>query len=185
MDESGGRWWSWWKVLVTIAAAFLLIVAAIVVPIVRGLYSPPLGDLPVRADAVVVFGGEDIRTSLALRLMENEFAPVLVVSFGYQDTYAQDLCEQQEPFEVMCVVPADPSTRGEARMFGELADEYGWDSVVGVTGNYHVQRARTYMNRCFDGTLAFVAVEWSSFSRRLLRHETLGNIQARYLSRGC
>ena len=166
-------------------AVFLVVAAAVVVPIVRGLYDPPLGELPERADAMVVFGGEDIRTRNALRMMHREIAPVIVVSFGHQDNYARDLCGQQEPFEVMCVVPEDVSTRGEAQMFGQLAEQYGWDSIVAMTGNYHVQRARTYLDRCFDGELAFTAVDWPYYTRRIVRHETLGNIHARYLARNC
>lgn len=156
-----------------------------VMSVVRSFSSPPLGDLPERPDAVVVFGGEDVRTILALELMADGVAPTLVVSHGLQNNYARELCGQKLPFEVMCVEPELDSTRGEARMFGEIADRHGWNSLIVVTADYHVLRARTYLERCFDGEFGFVAWDWPYYNRRILIHETLGNFQARFLSRGC
>ena len=156
-----------------------------VMSVVRALSSPPLGELPEKPDAIVVFGGEDNRTRLALQLMADGAAPILVVSHGLQDNYARDLCDQKLPFEIMCVEPTPNSTRGEAQMFAELAELYGWNSLIAVTGDYHVLRARTYLARCFDGEFGFVAWDWPYYNRRILIHETLGNFQARFLSRGC
>ena len=167
--------------------AFMVLVAGAVsvALIVRGLSSPPVGDLPTDPDAVIVFGGEDRRTQLALERMAVGLAPTLVVSHGTDDNFARDLCGQQRPFEVMCVEPDVSSTRGEAQMFGELAARFGWERLVAVTGDYHVQRARVYLDRCFDGEFGFIAVDWPYYNARILRHEVLGYLQARLFSRGC
>ena len=177
------RRWLWCLAILTVVA----LVAGVVwvASIVRGLSSPPLGDLPADPEAVIVFGGEDQRTRLALQLMADGLAPTLVVSHGADDNFARDLCGQQRPFEVMCVEPDVSSTRGEAHMFGELAERYGWEQLVAVTGDYHVQRARVYLNRCFDGEFGFIAVDWPYYNARILRHEVLGYLQARLFSRGC
>lgn len=171
--------------LVIGALTVILMVGVWVISVARSLSSPPLGDLPEQPDAVVVFGGEDVRTLLALELMADGVAKTLVVSHGLQNNYARELCGQKVPFEVICVEPALGSTRGEARMFGELAEMHGWNSLIAVTADYHVLRARTYLARCFDGEFGFAAWDWPYYNRRILIHETLGNFQARFLSRGC
>lgn len=175
-----------WLMFVLFGALLpLMLMAVWLFSVVRALSSPPLGELPTEPDAVVVFGGEDNRTRLALELMAGGVAPILVVSHGLQDNHARELCGQKRPFEVMCVEPTLSSTRGEARMFAELAEVNGWTSLIAVTGDYHVLRARTYLARCYEGDFGFVAWDWPYYNRRILIHETLGNFQARFLSRGC
>lgn len=157
-----------------------------VVSVVRGVRDPNVGPLPDRADAIVVFAGEGQRHRLGRELAADGLAPVVVVSLGSQYRELDDVCGQTEPFEVWCVDPSTTeNTRGEAQMFGRLAAENRWRSVVGVTGEYHVQRARTYLDRCFGGELSFAAVPWRGTSERVIRHETLGGIQARFLTFRC
>lgn len=152
---------------------------------VYGIHRPRTGDLPERVDAIVVFGGEDIRTRHALELIDRGASDTLVVSFGEIDRFASELCGQSEPFAVVCVEPSLRNTRGDARVFGALAQEHGWGSMIAVTGDYHVQRARLRLRRCFDGELAFTVIDWGRPRGEIVRHELLGTIQARWLQTTC
>jgi uncharacterized SAM-binding protein YcdF (DUF218 family) len=125
----------------------------------------PEDELPARADAVVVLAGSDSRLPVALRLMEQNVAPVLVVSDpeGRHDEARRTLCAGgAEGFELVCELPDPYSTRGEARLIARLAAERGWDSLVVVTSDFHLFRARRLIERCYHGELALhgAPVEW-------------------------
>lgn len=169
------------------AVLSVLAIAAVLAwqSVVRGVHDPGLGPLPERADAIVVFAGEGQRHRLGRALADDGLAPFVVISLGSQYSSLDDVCGQTEPYEVWCIDPDTENTRGEAQMFGQLALEHGWGSLIGVTGEYHVQRARTYLDRCFPGDLAFAAVPWRGASERVIRHETLGGVQARFLTFRC
>ena len=81
---------------------------------VRGVYQPRVDDLPDHADAVVVFSGEIRRTQLALQLMDDGIADVLVLSLGQLEPTGGSLCGQSVPFVVLCPTPHEINTRGEA-----------------------------------------------------------------------
>ena len=174
-----------WFVALGVAALATLSMTVLVFRGVRGVYQPPVDDLPDHADAVVVFSGEIRRTRLALQLMEDGISDVLVLSLGELDPTGESLCGQTEPFVVLCPRPEMVNTRGEARMFGEMAKENGWTSIVAVTGDYHAQRARLRLSRCYDGDVAFANVNWGRPRGQLVRRETLGYLQAQLLQRGC
>lgn len=112
------------------------------------------------ADALVVFaGGRGERLSKAERLLQQDAAPTLVISNGRDARWpaANRLCASRQRFEVVCSQPHPDTTRGEARMVGDLAARRGWRSVVVVTSTYHARRARLLLRRCFDGQLQVVA----------------------------
>jgi hypothetical protein len=112
------------------------------------------------ADALVVLaGGRGERLSTALVLLQHQVAPVLVISNGRDGRWqaANQLCASRQRFEVLCPQPDPDTTRGEARMVGDLAARRGWRSVVVVTSTYHARRAQLLLGRCFDGQLQIVA----------------------------
>lgn len=172
-------------VIVVGLAGVTATVGALTVRGVWGVYRPPADDIPDAADAVVVFAGEGRRTELALQLMDDRVADVLVLSLGERDRVGRSLCGQTEPFEVLCPTPETVDTRGEARMLGELARQRSWNSLVAVTGDYHAQRARTRLSRCFHGNIASVNVDWGRPRLDLVRRETLGYLEAQLLERSC
>lgn len=175
----------WQRLTVFSVGVLSMITIGVLVSVVRGVHSPRIDELPEHADVLVVFAGEDERLTLAWRLVREGIAPVLVISHGDNHPDWSQYCGVSQPFDVWCLEPSPSNTRGEAQMFGMLANEYGWQSMIAVTANYHVERARTYLRRCFDGDLTFAAVPWQRLNTRVVRHETLGGIQARFLSRGC
>lgn len=91
--------------------------------------------------------------------MARDVAPTLAISAGREvdEDEADGLCARPQPFEVVCFSPKQDSTRGEARALAALARRNGWDEVVLVTSTYHVTRARTLVERCYDGRVDVVA----------------------------
>ncbi len=123
-------------------------------------------DDPLReADAVVVLAGGSSRLPEALALVRAGAASVLFVSAdpsgkdGARDSVcaggrvdgAQLVCREAHPF----------STRGEARLVAQLAEERGWDRIAIVTSRYHLFRAERLFARCTDAELVMRGVEES------------------------
>jgi len=142
----------WPLVLVVLTALAALAVASVPLFI---LYDD---DRVATADAVMVLAGEKRRLPIAVELIERGVAPVLVISDGLDPgwTLANRLCRFGDPARIVCVRPVPYSTRGEARLAARVARERGWDSLVVVTSRFHLFRARTLFERCFDGRLEMI-----------------------------
>ena len=156
----------------------------------RHVLAPPSSD-PAHADAVVVLaGGTGERLEVALHLMRAGRSDVLVLNRGV-DWYLpealpiQKLCREGSPdFEVVCVTALPDSTKGEARVISDLAEQRGWTSLAVVTTDHHISRAARWFERCFDGTVYPVAApfvtKWPD-----LRHELLGVAAQLTIDRSC
>jgi len=146
---------------------------------------------PDSADALVVFAGESARVQLALQLSHDlgsdGVAPVVVFPYGLDNPLVVDRCGQLRPVEVLCPAPESSNTRGEAQMFADLARERGWRTVVAVTGDYHLARARTLLTRCVGDSVkvAFVTVDWDAVAIRVYLHEVVGLGLTYTIGRGC
>lgn len=171
------------------ALAFTLVIVLVgvmVASLAQQVRDPQMDQLPVRADAVVVFAGEDGRFELGRRLAEESLAPALVLNAADLPDVAKGWCgEQGLSFEVVCIEPDEGGTRGEARAFGRLAGERGWTSLVGVTGDYHTARAGLALRRCHDGPVSMAQLEWGEVSSEVVRGEVLGLLHARTNGQGC
>ena len=119
------------------------------------LFATPSLDRARQADAVIVLAGDRTpRLDRGLELMRAGVSQTLVISDGLDPLWpaANRLCAHGgDGFRVHCVRPSPYSTRGEARGFARLARDHGWASVVLVTSDFHVTRARLLFRRCFDG----------------------------------
>jgi uncharacterized SAM-binding protein YcdF (DUF218 family) len=152
---------------------------------------PSTSSVPAKADAIVLLsGGAGERLPAAQRLVLAGVAPVLVIPNGHDPAWhaANRLCDQPQPFEVVCPNPEPNTTRGEARLIGHLASQRGWGDVVVVTSRYHVTRAGVLARRCVHGKVAMVAatprggvVTWA----RHALHEWGGLASALVLDRSC
>lgn len=148
----------------------------------------PVMGTPAHADVVVLLSGDGARLPVALDLMRKGVARTLVF-VGQPDTVAViDLCQDPQPFEVVCLRPSPDNTRQEARVAGQFAEARKWTTMVIVTSRLHVTRARLLFRRCFDGRV------WArgdyphygfDFARREVVHEWLALGQATILARGC
>ena len=166
-------------------AVLVLVAGAAVAFGVRLVLDPTVGPLPDRADAIVVFAGEHSRADLALQLAADGHAGAVVVSNGAASPVTAPLCGQEQPFAVLCPRPDQLDTRGEARMFADLARQYGWNDLIAVTGNYHVARARLLLERCWNGGVTFAPVRWKHVGLSATAHELGGLIEASTLQRSC
>ena len=154
--------------------------------LVDGIRNATQAPLPEQADAVMVFAGEERRFELGRQLVEEGRAPVLVLSAGRLPEVARDWCDEQPAtFAVVCVAPAPVSTSGEATAFAQLARDRGWASLIGVTGDYHAQRADMLLSRCFEGEVAWGLVAWPSPPWDLTASETLKTMVDWAGSRSC
>ena len=151
----------------------------------------PSQDEPDQADAVVVFAGGvgTERLDAALALMDRGLAPVLVFNISTNPWYRRpgttDLCQEPDvDFEVICFAANPNSTRGEAAMFGEIAGEQGWKTVVLVTSTYHLHRAELWLGRCVDATIHQVGADSSNKLSQVPR-ELGGTLHALVLDRSC
>lgn len=116
------------------------------------LFARAKADPLARADAIVVLAGEhDGREAYAIRLAEQGFAPVVLLSdpYGPQDKVMREACKPRPRIRVICGQPSILTTRGEAMMTRRLADERGWRSVIVVSWRYHLPRARKIFDECF------------------------------------
>jgi uncharacterized SAM-binding protein YcdF (DUF218 family) len=119
------------------------------------------GGSPVRADAVVVLEGSKTRLPRGLQLVEQGYAPLLVISRGDRKAAEAELCRGRGApahVRVLCFTAKPNSTQGEAEFIGRLATERGLSSIDVVTSQFHVFRAKLLIGRCYHGRLQMVGV---------------------------
>ncbi len=153
-------------------------------PIVR-----PDEDAVARADAIVVLSGDHgERLAAALQLLEEGVAQTLVMAGELDSMQAVEICKGNQPFAVVCLRPQPDSTDAEARETARVAGIVGWRTLLVVTTTYHVNRARTYFQRCFEGTVWVVGATPPYGVRPTLRavaHEWFGNLELVFVRRSC
>lgn len=105
-----------------------------------------------RVDALLVLASNYDSASPAIRLAEQDVADLLIISVPKGAT--NELCENQpaDP-DVVCFDPVPVTTQGEAIVDSQLAREHGVRSLGVVTFDYHLERARFVVGRCWDGEL--------------------------------
>jgi uncharacterized SAM-binding protein YcdF (DUF218 family) len=117
------------------------------------------GGRPLHADAVVVLEGSKQRLPKALQLVEQGYAPLLVISKGDNKKLESALCAGRDApahVRVLCFVSNPLSTRGEAEFIGRLAQRRGLARIDVVTSQFHVFRAQLLLERCYHGELRMV-----------------------------
>jgi uncharacterized SAM-binding protein YcdF (DUF218 family) len=118
--------------------------------------------LPPKADAIVVFYGEDSRRDRAVELATAGVAPIVVMSLGNKYRPVNFTCGQTRPFVVWCPTPARENTESEMRMFASMIEQHSWGNVIAVTNTYHKQRAKLLVNSCIESEVSFATTtnEW-------------------------
>ena len=108
-------------------------------------------------DAIIVLGGEhDGREQYAMSLARQGVSENVVLSNAYWtgDKQMAAFCATTDPqFTVTCLPPEPSTTRGEAILTRDLADQNGWESVLVISWRYHLPRARYIFSQCFDGRI--------------------------------
>jgi uncharacterized SAM-binding protein YcdF (DUF218 family) len=60
------------------------------------------------------------------------------------------VCQGSGGVEVICRRPDSITTRGEAEMMRQLAQERNWTKIIVVSWRYHLPRARLIFGQCFS-----------------------------------
>lgn len=142
-----------------------------------------------RVDAVLVHASSESRLEAGLALVNSGVGDTLAVSelgtYGRSPASMARLCAQREP-EVACVAPEPPNTLGEARAFGQLAAERGWQRVAVVTNRAHLTRAAMSVRQCTDAEVAPVTADpGAEPSMRRVRDEWVHTTATATLVRAC
>lgn len=171
--------------------AILFCVCNIAVAAGLPVYVHPHVDQLRRADAILILSGpHHDRYPFGFELAEQGWAPNLVVSnpSGTASPRLTRYCAAPHPrFRVHCFVPDPPTTKGEAQELRRLSSEYGWRTVIVVTFQPHISRARFILQKCFDGELVMVTNPTGISVRRWAYeylYQTAGYVRA-ILQPGC
>ena len=167
------------RIALTVLASLFMVFALVS----ARLFIWPAQGMPAHVDAIVMFAGSDDRLGTALRLAEEQRAPVLVISRG-REGYGGPCPSVTPKVKLICFDPDPPNTRGEAEFAGRLARQNHWKSLVLVTGRFQVTRARLLMSQCFGGPVYVVPVslawsewpsqfayEWGALAKALILHQ--------------
>jgi uncharacterized SAM-binding protein YcdF (DUF218 family) len=134
----------------------LVIVAWVIAAI--ALFGIHHDNRPVHADAIAVLEGSNTRLPLAVKLVQEGYAPLLLVSRGDSKKLERRVCNGTDGLHVrvICFTAKPASTRGEAEEIGRLAKQLDLKRIDVVTSQFHVFRARMLIKRCYHGDLHMV-----------------------------
>ena len=151
----------------------------------------PEDPVPAKADAVFVLAGAELRLPVAQQLIEAGVAKTLVVSEGHAsvDSESYALCHGSKPkgYKLVCRTASPFSTRGEARMIGDLVSQNKWASVIVVSSRYQLYRAHILIRRCTQANLVMRGADGDTWWRKALAIplEYAKLIRAETVQRGC
>ena len=148
-----------------IVVAVGLTVAGVLVVAGYFLFTRPHSDRLIKADAIVVLGGDnDGRFEYGLSLARQGYANTVVLSNAYSDqprnlaAFRKACAMGTASITVLCFIPDPFTTRGEAMYVADLAEQHRWTHVIVVSWNYHMVRARYVFHQCFGGSETMRAV---------------------------
>lgn len=109
----------------------------------------PTHDAVGEADAIVAIGPvEEWREDYAYELAAAGVADTIVFTASNKEL-SDEHCEPRSTgADVECFYPDPFTTQGEATWVREQAAERGWDSVVVITMDAHIERARYIFDGC-------------------------------------
>lgn len=155
---------------------------------------------PVKSDAIVMLAGaNDGRHRVARNLLEDGYAPELLVSSpdGAGRKQAAELCTHSA---TECFSPVPKTTAGEVKYVREVAEEakeagHAWSDIIVVTNKPHSARAGAFFRKCLEDegeggqpvTVRVVSIEGIDKSRlpvHVLR-EAAGFVKEEIISEAC
>ena len=176
------KWRRRWLGAAAIAVALVIMASAVTVR----LFIWPATGAPAHVSAIVMLEGwEDARLPFAVSLAEQDRAPMLVISRGY-DGYGGPCPAPVRGVTLICFDPSPPNTRGEALYIGQLARKYHWTSIILVTNREQDTRGRLLVSMCFGGpiysetlplgslkdTVYQVSYEWGALVKALILYHS-------------
>jgi hypothetical protein len=171
----------WRRKTLAVLAVLVVVFAAVTARVLVW----PVEWTPSTADAIVMLAGPGARLPVALRLAEEQRAPVLVISRGWMG-YGGPCPPPTPGVRTICFDPDPGDTRGEAEQVGALARRYGWHSLIVVATRPQAVRAQLLLGRCFSGSVhvATAPLPWDSWPYQIA-YGWGSLIKAVFLVRGC
>jgi hypothetical protein len=176
------------RVLLWSAVAIVVVVAVVTA---RLFVWPPTNALR-KADAILVMSGSGPRDQRGLALAREGYAPLLLVSNGFD---SDGISRSDNRFcgglyhgvHVVCFTPRPYTTQGEARFLAKTAAQDHLHSVIVVAGRAQTVRARLRVTRCFNGRVVVDPVSPPGFVRGvyLVVYEWGALFKALVLQRSC
>ena len=157
------------RAVLGVALVLLLIGAVTLVGLWRAVFHPSVDRPLPQADALLVLGPVDAKLTEAARLMNEGAAQTLVISDQDQRDGAPGTCRPdvldriqelgwtpEDPSQLLCFRPLPVTTQGGAMALRDLGAAQGWYTVNVLAYPEHLTRARTLVDRCWDGQIAFL-----------------------------
>jgi hypothetical protein len=167
---------------ITIAVVLTVLIAA-----TARLFIWPAQGMPARADAIVMLDSPDgDPLGTALRLVDQDRAPYLVVSLGSPLSATYRCPRPPSRVTVICFNPTPATTQGEAEFIGRLARKYHWRSISLVTMTPQDSRARLRVERCFAGRVYVITapIPLTSWPYQVV-YQWGAIVKALIIQRGC
>lgn len=115
------------------------------------------------AAVVVLAGAEAERWPVAVRLVNDNFSPVLLFSTvddqGERRRVRPCQIAGTVGMDTRCFSPAPVNTRGEAVSVAEAIELGDFDSVIVVTSRYHAARTHLLLSQCTSARIEVVVSE--------------------------
>jgi uncharacterized SAM-binding protein YcdF (DUF218 family) len=111
----------------------------------------------------VLAGEHDGREEYGISLAQRGLAKTVVLSNPYpedDETMGRLCAARYSDIEVLCARPPQTTTRGEAAMTRDLAEQRSWRRITVVTWRFHIPRTRLIFGQCLPASTAtsFAAV---------------------------
>ncbi len=154
------------------------------------VFVSPVQDPPEQVDAIAVYSADyGKRLARALELLHAGVSDTLVLNYGSHDVDSvlpiRKVCDEGLPdYILICEIAYLDSTQGESRLFGKIAAEKHFDSLLVVTSRTHLARAKRWMQRCFAGN---VTGAWSDINAGVMTyvHEWAAMMYMMLIDRSC
>jgi uncharacterized SAM-binding protein YcdF (DUF218 family) len=171
----------WLVAVAVVIAAFLAFCG-----VSAWLFMFPSTGMPARVDAIVVLGGSGDRLGLGMQLAREDRAPYLVLSMGLPWLPGGICTQHVGGATVICFQPNPDTTQGEAEGASKIAKQHGWNSMVLVTTQDQVWRARLRFERCYPGKLYAVSspLSWYQWPYAIA-YQWAGTFKAELTQRNC
>ncbi|MEM9468374.1 MAG: YdcF family protein [Actinomycetota bacterium] len=180
-----------WRRVLTVMVALVVVAGVAFTILSYRWFVNPTEQEPESADVIYVLGGGGPRMEYAVELVREGVSNRVVFSSTYLGrVWAATPCNRRPVADVPSgtifeCLEADPSTtRGEAQLLAELAEDRGWERVIVVASTDQVTRARRLIERCWDGEALFTSVSHDQPTAYRVAYEWGASIKATFL-RGC
>ncbi|MBF0753486.1 YdcF family protein [Jeotgalicoccus nanhaiensis] len=140
---------------IRIAVIIICITLMLIVTSVIDSFNHSETDRPEKADVIIMLGGGDKgRMEKAAELYHEGYADYVIITPESEDIYPQSTEFARElgiPEDAIIEEYEATSTYTNAVESFKIMDEYGFDSALVVTSDYHLKRSKLIYDRVSDG----------------------------------